>query len=190
MSNETVTNGRMPRKSLASQLDRLDSILDGLAEALQGAVADAVREALAPAVGVAVRESALAVVQAVLANPELRPQLANSEVTEEVLVKQKKPMTGVIARVASVAKAVAHNCASKVRNWLGGLARTAAVALRLRRPLGLAVGVGVALGVGCYLAGPAIASALGGVAGFGASLTASALRGVRRSLRGAAGLPS
>ncbi len=36
-------NGRM-KKTLAFQLDRLDSILDGLAEALNGAMADAVKE--------------------------------------------------------------------------------------------------------------------------------------------------
>ena len=43
-------NGRI-RKSLAEQLDRLDLILDGLADGLNEAVATAVKEA----VGVAVR---------------------------------------------------------------------------------------------------------------------------------------
>jgi len=45
-------NGRV-RKSLAFQLDRLDSILDGLAEALNGAVSEAVKQA----VGTAAREA-------------------------------------------------------------------------------------------------------------------------------------
>src|SRR5471030_816723 len=39
----TMTNGRA-RKSLADQMDRLDRVLDGLADALDGAVASAMRE--------------------------------------------------------------------------------------------------------------------------------------------------
>ena len=43
MSAPTVTNGK-PRKQLSDQLDRLDSIIDALAEGLPGAVTDACRE--------------------------------------------------------------------------------------------------------------------------------------------------
>ena len=43
------------RKTLASQLDRLDSILDGLSEGLTDAVSSAVREAVGLAVQEAVR---------------------------------------------------------------------------------------------------------------------------------------
>jgi hypothetical protein len=70
--------------------------------------------------------------------------------------------------------------------WLGGLSRLAGAALRLRRPLGLAVGVGAAVGLGCYLAGPALAAAVSGVAGFAASLATSALRAVQGTLARAA----
>ena len=66
MTNTIEVNGPA-RKTLASQLDRLDSILDGLSEGLNDAVASAVREA----VGLAVHEA----VQAVLTNPALRGQL-------------------------------------------------------------------------------------------------------------------
>jgi hypothetical protein len=38
----TVVNGKAERKSLAQQIDRLDLILDGLADGLNEAVADAV----------------------------------------------------------------------------------------------------------------------------------------------------
>src|SRR3954464_2224610 len=55
------------RKSLASQLDRLDGIRDGRAEGLQQAVAAAVQEA----VTAAVREALQAVVAEVLTNPDL-----------------------------------------------------------------------------------------------------------------------
>ena len=59
------------RKTLASQLDRLDSILDGLSEGLSDAVASAVREA----VGLAVQEAVQAVLTELLTNPLLREQL-------------------------------------------------------------------------------------------------------------------
>jgi hypothetical protein len=65
MENAAV-NSR-PRQTLAGQIDRLDSILDGLDDALAGAVADAVRAA----VSLAVREAVEAAVKDVLSNPHL-----------------------------------------------------------------------------------------------------------------------
>jgi hypothetical protein len=44
-----------------------------------------------------------------------------------------------------------------------------------RRPLLLALAVGLVLGVGCYLAGPFVAATVSGLAGFAASLTVSAV---------------
>jgi hypothetical protein len=67
----TNTNGRTARKSLAEQIDRLDAILDGLADALNEAVAMAVKEA----VTVAVQEAVHAAVLEVLTNAELRKRL-------------------------------------------------------------------------------------------------------------------
>jgi hypothetical protein len=55
------------RKSLASQIDRLDMILDGLAEALNESVADAVKEV----VGQVVREAVECTIREVLASPDL-----------------------------------------------------------------------------------------------------------------------
>src|SRR5215472_9660383 len=73
MTTATATNG--VRKTLASQLDRLDSILDGLADALNGAVASAVEgaveRAVKQAVGEAVRETLQAVLVEVVSNPDL-----------------------------------------------------------------------------------------------------------------------
>jgi hypothetical protein len=59
------------RKTLASQLDRLDGILDGLSEGLNDAVAQAVREA----VGQAAQEAVQAVLAELLTNPALRAHL-------------------------------------------------------------------------------------------------------------------
>src|SRR6516165_9239788 len=66
------------RKTLASQLDRLDSILDGLSEGLSDAVASAVSEA----VGLAVREAVQAVLTELLTNPALREQLQGPAAAE------------------------------------------------------------------------------------------------------------
>ena len=66
------------RKTLASQLDRLDSILDGLSEGLSDAVASAVREA----VGLAVQEAVQAALAELLTNPALREQLQRPAASE------------------------------------------------------------------------------------------------------------
>src|SRR5437764_6862859 len=70
----TTANGQS-RKTLASQLDRLDSILDGLSDGLNEAVATAVEGAVErtvrQAVGEAVKETLQAVIAEVVANPDL-----------------------------------------------------------------------------------------------------------------------
>src|SRR5262249_24621905 len=74
MTTKIEPNGQA-RRTLASQLDRLDSILDGLAAALNGAVASAVEgaveRAVKQAVGEAVRETLQAVIAEVVSNPDL-----------------------------------------------------------------------------------------------------------------------
>src|SRR6516165_4171085 len=77
MTNTMQMNGPT-RKTLASQLDRLDGILDGLSEGLSDAVASAVREA----VGLAVQEAVQAVLTEVLTNPALREQLQRPAAAE------------------------------------------------------------------------------------------------------------
>src|SRR5262249_27454090 len=70
MTMVTMNTGTA-RKSLAEQIDRLDHILDGLAEALNESVAAAVQQAVGEAVAVAVQA---AVVEG-LTNPELHKRL-------------------------------------------------------------------------------------------------------------------
>src|SRR5580658_5390496 len=53
--NPQVNGTTRQRKSLAGQLDRLDSILDGLDGALTGAITDAVKQAVSTAVAETVR---------------------------------------------------------------------------------------------------------------------------------------
>jgi hypothetical protein len=65
-TTRTPSNGQ-PRKTLASQLDRLDGILDGLDTALAGAVQEAVEQV--------VKQAVQAVLTEVLTNRELQEQL-------------------------------------------------------------------------------------------------------------------
>ena len=68
MTTTTRTNlDSQPRKTLASQIDRLDGILDGLDAALAGAVQEAVEQA--------VKQAVQAVLTEVLTNRPLQEQL-------------------------------------------------------------------------------------------------------------------
>jgi hypothetical protein len=66
-----TTNANGQRKSLASQIDRLDALLDGLADGLNGAVAQAVQAAVA----LAVKEAVQAVLTEILTNPAVLAKL-------------------------------------------------------------------------------------------------------------------
>lgn len=76
MSTTIESNGRptVQRKSLASQLDRLDGIIDTLGDGLNTAIADAVKDA----VTVAVQQAVKAVLREVLTRPELLRSLIAS----------------------------------------------------------------------------------------------------------------
>jgi hypothetical protein len=69
-TTKSHANGQ-ERKTLASQIDRLDRILDGLSEALSESVSTAVQEA----VSLAVKEAVQTVLTEVLTNPVLRDRL-------------------------------------------------------------------------------------------------------------------
>jgi hypothetical protein len=68
MTTSTIDrNGRMERKTLSSQIDRLDCMLEGLAENLNEAVAFAVKETVTEVV----RNAVELAVKKVLGNPDL-----------------------------------------------------------------------------------------------------------------------
>ncbi len=198
-------NGRSERKSLASQLDRLDRILDGLADGLNEAVAQAVKEAVVAAVEAAVRE--------LLASAELQRRLHPQPVDRPALVRRAAVALGcglvgaakrcwgwVTALVGRGRDKVAHavatvregreELAGRVRRRLSEFARrvwlAGSVARRFRRVLLVALLSGLVVGLGCYLAGPAVASAVSGLAGFAGTLAAGLLARLRRVLRRAA----
>jgi hypothetical protein len=186
----TTTNGRAQRTSLAQQIDRLDLILDNLSEGLQEAVAEAVKVAVTRAVEAALVE--------VLTNPELRrhlmpvPPLAQARQSGMFWSKAAgfaracwKSTQSVVSGLWSAAQAlmgktlVAGRCVTRrvqrgltnLGRWIWWAAVDASRFFRqVRRSLVVALGVGVLVAVGCFLAGPMVASAVSGFAGFVGSL--------------------
>jgi hypothetical protein len=177
-----LTNSKV-RKSLSEQIDRLDKILDGLAEALNGAVADAVTQA----VSLAVKEAVQTVLTEVLSNPDLRAQLQGSAVapiaarTDPAI---RSAATSPVDRVAQNAAHLANWCTARL-HALGQVGRRAmqqvgwvatdlvarVQGLRLfMRPLAAALLLGVATGIAAYCAGPWLAGMVGGAGGLGLRL--------------------
>ena len=97
-TTQTSLNGRM-KKSLASQLDRLDTILDGLAEALNGAVADAVKAT----VGEAAREAVNVALDEALAQTAAEKTKASTNPISRSWNWFKAKVSAVVCKVKSVA---------------------------------------------------------------------------------------
>jgi hypothetical protein len=204
--NPTTTNGPA-RKSLASQLDRLDAILDTLSEGLNEAVATAVEQAVTGAVQAAVVE--------VLTNPTLQLRLREGlEIDRPAnpLLKAAKRVWGWLkAGVAAacttmagwarkaytrtvgaatgctegVVSKITHACRRTRTALKAGWRRTLlalTLAGRMRKALLAALAAGLTVGLGCYYAGPVVSSLVSGVAGFAGSLAAGATRALRGML--------
>ena len=199
----TTANGtssaRVARKSLADQIDRLDGILDGLAEALNESVADAVRDVI----GHAVREAVSAAVTEVLSSPHLlRAALERHAPPEAIPVPPPagpKPRTlrEHLARAATRLGEKVQQAASLLRQKLGGACAVACAAGKqavkiaanvpgilgavaqgawaFRKPCAVAVGVGVFCGAACYLGGPLLSSVANGLGGAAVALSALTL---------------
>jgi hypothetical protein len=178
----TTTNGRPARPTLATQIDRLDSLLDGLSENLSEAVADAVKAAVVQAVQTVLTE--------VLTNPEVLAKLRDAlpPATPATLPvatvvrgpRWKERMAKAWSWLGEKVRAVVGACQSGINRLWEGASRVKervrkagqAVWLRLRLlrhfrgQLLLALGVGVAAGVAAFLAAPWLAALLSGLGGF------------------------
>src|SRR5262245_52973432 len=192
----TTTNGQV-RRTLASQLDRLDSILDGLADALNGAVASAVEgaveRAVKQAVGEAVRETLQAVIAEVVSNPDLvaaaRTLLApgtQADVPTDPPDLPERPRS-LLRRAGDGIKAglgVAATACGYVAGRVAGV-KTAVRAgwgltKRFKGRLLVAGGVGLAAGALTLWAGPWLGVAAAWMGGFCVTLAVKA----RNALRG------
>jgi len=121
MTNTTLTNGRLSRKTLSSQIDRLDAMLDGLADNLNEAVAMAVKDSVAEVV----RNAVEAAVKEVLSNPELlRAALGqhtprSTPVQSNTATPQRRSFKDMLKGVWSWACKKVTQGASSVKKQLG-----------------------------------------------------------------------
>jgi hypothetical protein len=182
-SNMTMTANNGVRKSLSDQIDRLDQVLDGLADGLNGTIAEAVREI----VGRAVKEAVQAVLIEVLTNPAVLEKLRGAPAP----VPQAEPT--MLARIGSQAKAWTCAGLTRIRVLCGFGARQAGQAVSaaqqrakmvwsFRGPLMVALTVGGATGIAAYFAGPWLTAAATAIAGFTATAAAQAVLALRRML--------
>jgi hypothetical protein len=183
MSGTMITTNGRTRKSLAEQIDRLDHILDGLADGLNEAVAAAVKEA----VGIAVREAVQAVLTEVITNPDLLARLGAPPAAQPGTPDQDEPRepragSGRRPRLTERLAGAAGWVKGRVRaTWQAGatLAHQVRQVLsvawtyltkplrRFKGPVLLTLAFGVAIALTAYLAGPWLATGaglLGGVA--------------------------
>ena len=175
MSATTTMNDKPPRKQLADQLDRLDGIIDALADGLNQAVIDACREGTRLAVRDAVVE--------IMTNPELRAMLAPAQPAPVAPTPEPKTpslwtrikakvaaaraaLTGATAR-AKEAVATRYQSASDALTAVGA---AAGEALPLRRVLWVGLGTGLLVGLVCLVVPHAAAAAVSAV-----SVTATAV---------------
>jgi hypothetical protein len=189
----TTTNGSV-RKTLASQLDRLDSILDGLSENLNQAVADAVQGAVElavrQAVGQAVKEAVQAVLAEVLTNADLLATVRGIlPVTPppDVTIDPPERPRGLFRRACDGVKAgvaAAGTACAAVAGQAAGVKAVAGAGWQLARKfkgrLMVACGIGVAAGAATLWAAPWLGVAAASVVGFFATLAVKA----RNALRG------
>jgi hypothetical protein len=194
MTTTTTTNGQ-ERKTLASQLDRLDGILDALSNGLNEAVATAVEGAVERAVRQAVQEAVQAVLTEVLTNADLLTSLRAVLPTAppDNPTAPPHPPKGWWRRAGDGIKAglaAAGTACAAVVGQAAGVKTLARAGWQLARRFGgrllLACGVGVAAGAVTFWAGPWVGAAVAWLGGFVATWAVQARDGLRRLLSPAA----
>jgi hypothetical protein len=166
------------RKTLASQLDRLDSILDGLSEGLNDAVASAVREA----VGLAVQEAVQAVLAELLTSPALREQLPRPAEAESAPPEDPaNKHGGGKGRLAALCGRVGDKLRSACRIGAGWLRRAAQAASLAWRLAGARVRAVLLVAAAC-LARTSLADPARRLGGAARSLAGRAWGALRRAL--------
>jgi hypothetical protein len=178
---ETQQNGRV-RKTLSSQLDRLDGILDGLADALNESVAAAVEKAVG------------SVIAEILTNPafteRLRAPVTPTPVEDETIASAAPAPPSRPGALSNIMGAVRAGCGYLQKAGRAVLRRAATVAdagcsyiarLLFRGRVLAGVGMLVAVGIVAIFAVPRIPLLLTAAAGWLAALLARA----RTSLRSA-----
>jgi hypothetical protein len=211
-TTSTVPSNGKIRKSLESQLDRFDRMLDGLADAIPQVVAETIRSAAAQSVREAI-ESALG---EVLRSRSVADAIGPSAVPLSGHLPVAMPVASVVPPTAATqhpeyatGDAAGGNrsrgwlarlrvaCAARCRRlgravaagwqrWLDGLSALCAplaVLPRIVRYVEVALVVGGAVAVLAWFCGPWISSALGGLGAFGSALAVQVGLRLRGALR-------
>jgi hypothetical protein len=210
----TNTNSRPQRQTLASQIDRLETILSGLPATLGEAVTEALQSAIGQAVELAVKEvlmntEVLRALQAQSApNPEPAKPAQDGSLAKslgQAWEKTRENAAWAGAKVGEKAAAVGDSlaracawlggCVQAGWSWLSGACGRAAAGLAAvsgmlpallmilwayRKPLGVALTVGLVIGLGSYWAGPFVASFVSGLLAFVGALVMNLVRRLRQ----------
>ena len=139
-------NGRVPRKSLNDQIEKLDGILDMMAEAIPPVIADSVRQAVAEAVRQAVETSiretlsnptllqaalALRAPTATLVQPEIKPRRTLKDLLRNARGWVGSTMKKTAAKVTGVVSSIWTRSLAALRNGYAGLRRVSKRAANL-----------------------------------------------------------
>jgi hypothetical protein len=190
--SSTVSNNGKARRSLATELDRLDQMLDGLANGLNEAVGDAVKAAL----GGGMHEMVRAVLTELFNSPETLAKLravlgatpAGAALPVPARRGMRKRLCGLWSGIRACARKLRQACAARVRLQWGRVCSTgkgirqALVVVRnhlpmarpFRRQILTAFAFGLGMGVLAWFAGPWLASFASGFGGFTIALAAQA----------------
>lgn len=191
-----LNNGGPPRKSLSSQLDRLDGILDGLDKALQGAITESVSAAVTEAIRATLLE--------VVSNPQVITLLRG--VMSPTLPKSEQPAAQApepahpthVGRVRSAIssawrwslakiRAIPRAIGSRINAVYGGVVHAchqANAIWSLKRPIFIAMLAGLLVGMVSYASSPWFAGVVGGISATGAALGMQLAIFARRLLAG------
>jgi len=184
--NSTAFNGRQPpnhqqRKQLSDQLDRFDTILDGLAEGLQGAITDAAREGT--------RVAVLEAIHGILADPALRAVLAKLSAPvaarPSVWARIKETLARLKAGAVRVATPVVAPVAQQVRlvtRTVGQVGRAFGITWQWRKALAIGAGIGLVAALVSYVSAPGVAAVLSGIGGAVTALAVQVGLRVKKSL--------
>ncbi|HEX3313242.1 MAG TPA: hypothetical protein VHR72_00060 [Gemmataceae bacterium] len=187
-------NGKA-RKSLASQLDRFDAMLDGLADAIPQAVAETIRTVADQTV----REAVHGVLTEILTDLAVLKKIhatAAPAMAEAPVATSPKPCSlaqrlsncwaGTRAMLGKL-RAVCATQVERLRSAMSNLGRRivvlcAPLALmrRFAAPLAIALSIGVAMAAVAWFGGPLVGATLSGLGGVGASLALQAGMRLRR----------
>lgn len=189
----SVTNGKPQRKQLSDQLDRLDAILDAIAEGLPGAVTDACREGARAAVKDAIIQiftdpelrallgPAPAPVAAAPA-PEPEPEPKKPGLWSRLKAKLAAARDAVIGAVTKAKEAVTARCRA-ARDTVATLGQAAGEALPWKRMLWVSAGVGLAVGVACLVVPQTVAAVVGAVSAGATAVAVQAGNWLKRAGR-------